>query len=566
MEEDALLQAIATAPDDDTYRLIYTDWLEENGRSEEAEFIRLGCALAAHRPDHPDYPDWEQRHEELTLWLSRYRPRTPPSGLSKRLLLNPDGSWWQPSDRGFPRVLSPRDSNHIRPQTIRRVAEALEAAFKLLPTRRLFVSPMYMPHLADLLSYPVIEQVQELIMYIIPPDNVWQASEAARLLAASPRLRNLRSLSFYASMDERGAEALARGEHFSRLEEFDWLSQAESSPDAVRILTTAPWFRNLTRLRIDGVTPATFRELCQVQALSRLHTLQLSQARLASRRQGEGLIYEEFDWQVFAASSAFPHLARLELRRLNLGSQAATLFAAPWLRPSHLALIGCHLDNEGADALARSAAAESLRSLTIRLDTIREEGLESLFRSWRWTRLRHLDLTVGPPNVHCLEALTDKPAMQRLTRLVLNNRFPSPPSFSSRHWAEFLGRLELPELRHLSLVNQTIDSDAARMLTRDSFRSLRRLSLSGCPIDDATARTLLTAPALQELIELDLTETPVTLLGLEPLANPGTLPRLAVLGHSPYVFPDTTRRDLRPLWRRRGTAPTVNECRPWEEY
>jgi uncharacterized protein (TIGR02996 family) len=39
--EDACLDAIRATPDDDTPRLIYADWLEDNGQGERAEFIRV---------------------------------------------------------------------------------------------------------------------------------------------------------------------------------------------------------------------------------------------------------------------------------------------------------------------------------------------------------------------------------------------------------------------------------------------------------------------------------------------------------------------------------------------
>src|SRR5262245_7310286 len=49
------LQAIREDPDDDTPRLVYADWLEENGDEPRDAFIRLGCALARLPRDHPDY-------------------------------------------------------------------------------------------------------------------------------------------------------------------------------------------------------------------------------------------------------------------------------------------------------------------------------------------------------------------------------------------------------------------------------------------------------------------------------------------------------------------------------
>jgi uncharacterized protein (TIGR02996 family) len=46
-DESALLAAIVTHPDEDTPRLMYADWLQENGQPDRAEFIRLQCAVGA---------------------------------------------------------------------------------------------------------------------------------------------------------------------------------------------------------------------------------------------------------------------------------------------------------------------------------------------------------------------------------------------------------------------------------------------------------------------------------------------------------------------------------------
>ena len=41
---DALLASVVASPDDDLPRLVYADWLEENGQPERGEFIRLQIA------------------------------------------------------------------------------------------------------------------------------------------------------------------------------------------------------------------------------------------------------------------------------------------------------------------------------------------------------------------------------------------------------------------------------------------------------------------------------------------------------------------------------------------
>lgn len=63
--ETALLAAISKNPDEDDPRLRYSDWLEENGNSDRAEFIRVQCELASwngkdeeHCPDCGEHWRW----------------------------------------------------------------------------------------------------------------------------------------------------------------------------------------------------------------------------------------------------------------------------------------------------------------------------------------------------------------------------------------------------------------------------------------------------------------------------------------------------------------------------
>lgn len=44
--QQAFIQAIVDSPADDTPRLVYADWLDEQGESARAEFIRVQCELA----------------------------------------------------------------------------------------------------------------------------------------------------------------------------------------------------------------------------------------------------------------------------------------------------------------------------------------------------------------------------------------------------------------------------------------------------------------------------------------------------------------------------------------
>src|SRR5687768_543816 len=53
--EHEFVEAIRAAPAEDAPRLVYADWLEENGDPDRAAFIRTQCELARW------VPDWERR-------------------------------------------------------------------------------------------------------------------------------------------------------------------------------------------------------------------------------------------------------------------------------------------------------------------------------------------------------------------------------------------------------------------------------------------------------------------------------------------------------------------------
>ena len=102
-DRDALYRAILANPADDTPRLAYADWLEENGRPEEAEFIHIGCRLESITPNDVDFTACFKRNFELQQWLSTHvlGPKLKfPAGLQIR-----GGNWWGWSLRGFPQFL-----------------------------------------------------------------------------------------------------------------------------------------------------------------------------------------------------------------------------------------------------------------------------------------------------------------------------------------------------------------------------------------------------------------------------------------------------------------------------
>src|SRR5262245_2924557 len=76
--EADFLHAIRRSPEDDSLRLVYSDWLEEHGQPERAEFVRLQVELGPMRfeIDRPRVRQLLAREEELLRahaekWLGR---------------------------------------------------------------------------------------------------------------------------------------------------------------------------------------------------------------------------------------------------------------------------------------------------------------------------------------------------------------------------------------------------------------------------------------------------------------------------------------------------------------
>src|SRR5437764_72310 len=61
---EAFLEAILDSPDDDAPRLIFADWLEDEGQAQRAELIRVQCRLAGDL-SRPERGELVQREKAL---------------------------------------------------------------------------------------------------------------------------------------------------------------------------------------------------------------------------------------------------------------------------------------------------------------------------------------------------------------------------------------------------------------------------------------------------------------------------------------------------------------------
>jgi uncharacterized protein (TIGR02996 family) len=157
---DALFRALCANPAEDAPRLMYADWLEENGHPERAEFIRLQCELwnAA-----PALTAARTRASELqrafgNLWYNEL-PAIP--GLEWRSLFV----------RGF--------IDNASTFRIRNVSKILERAFTATPLQYLTVTNLLPGQFRELLDNPLLARLKALHL----PGIVGR--EEARLLTAA---------------------------------------------------------------------------------------------------------------------------------------------------------------------------------------------------------------------------------------------------------------------------------------------------------------------------------------------------------------------------------------------
>ena len=77
-ERELLLRAICENPDDDTLRLVFADWLQENDDEARAEFIRAQIELSQHTPHTIPWFECSTRARELSaIHESRWRIEVP---------------------------------------------------------------------------------------------------------------------------------------------------------------------------------------------------------------------------------------------------------------------------------------------------------------------------------------------------------------------------------------------------------------------------------------------------------------------------------------------------------
>ncbi len=359
-DERALLEAIRAEPEDDDARLVYADWLEEQGQDERAELVRVQLAIER---DGPSEPLLARERDLLTRrgdeWLGPgvgylHFGRSAPAVRYLRFDRGMAVACWETLaafEAGTAQLAELGDPPWVAERWLRLGSERFEeAAF------------------AAFVQSPGFGRLTRFYWGGIRAQSggqVWRYGATAGMaldLAASPQAANLRRLWLInADLGVIGARALAEPRHLGRLRLLN-LRLSLLTPDGVAALAHSTALTGLTALSFEwGVAEEeeAIRALAAPRGLSRLEALNLSQNRVGDAR----------------------------LRRL---------LAAPWAgQLKELRLANNLIRDSGALAIAACAKLSGLRVLHLAGNQFGDEGAVALLESPHLRGLRELSVGGG---------------------------------------------------------------------------------------------------------------------------------------------------------------------------
>ena len=303
---ELFLRAVAESPSDDARRLVFSDWLEEQGASERAELIRLQVDLER-RPDALRPAGQVERARELE---ARVGWRDAPQGVRM--------------SRGlYSSFILSHDAHVDWCRKHRRAAGAGSMLLLLAQIRT------------------VIDLQHLTIAVSVNPSDF-------KRLVNSPELSHLTSLQIaWNRISAAGAKAIATSSAFTHLDTLDlwdcgigadgirhlggsaWASQLTSlnlgcnqlQDNGTRVLACSPVFENLTSLDLmcNEVTGIGVRELAESPFVKNLTSLNL----FSNQIDDEGA-------EVLATSESLNSLTELDMRGNPVSKKSGRTLLARW--------------------------------------------------------------------------------------------------------------------------------------------------------------------------------------------------------------------------------------------
>jgi uncharacterized protein (TIGR02996 family) len=466
-ENPGLLAGIIANAEDDAPRLVYADWLEENGDLERAEFIRVQCALFDKSPADPDYIDLVERKTAVlpTLWRRRLGPALPKEvGFHDNLQEQRDDSGGG-YHRGFPYFAQEpygaggmplQDELHYA----RQFRDALPEVIETTTLRGLKFYGSFSRQLAEILTSPAAAHLSALSAHNDPADAEGRVG-AVEAIVSSPAAHSLRWLALNYLRSTPDVDALAGTMALDRMRRFE-VPHLNCEPTAFQRLLAAGWFGRLRRIEVRLSNANGAAGVLGFARLPDLHTL------LIRDLGAEGL-------GALASAGQFPVLGKLSLYRQLRGEGAAALGRAVMPKLAVLTLDGCGLRNDDVNMLSRSSLFAHLRMVSLRTNEIGDKGVAAIAASPSPTMLRVLSLGDNNFGKRGLSAIAKGEAFPSLTNLDLRSslkRKASPEDVT-----RFLAELSLP-----ACATSICKDGPSAMRGRKRSRPTRRLPTSSASV------------------------------------------------------------------------------------
>jgi uncharacterized protein (TIGR02996 family) len=333
--DSAFLSTILDNPDDDAPRLVYADWLDEQGEGDRAEFIRLQVRAARMLPTDPELPGIRARAEYLgrihhVEWASR--------------LPQFDGVHWEVFHRGF-----------------------FVAARFDHPDR-------FFAHARDVFS---AAPIQELRLHQFANTHVPGLAKTVFL----KRVRVL-DLNDGNKIGNSGAEALMDSRHLGRLQVLK-LRLNGMGPAGVRAIGMSSYARSLIDLRLERNDLFDDGLVYVAESRALTHLKQLDMERTQAGDDGV---------KALARTKFVKGLEWLNLsnNRITDGGLMALAESDAMTEVRDLFLSGNAITGVGVAALASSPRFAGLERVFLRQNQIRDDGAEALARSPYLSHIREL--------------------------------------------------------------------------------------------------------------------------------------------------------------------------------
>jgi uncharacterized protein (TIGR02996 family) len=445
-DRQALIDAIRDEPDDERLRLVYADWLEDNGEPQRAEYVRLCYELSGLDADDPHAIELERRRTQL---------------------FRKHGKTWAP---GLSGDATARLKSHGLVQRVEMTASSFLKC-------------------ADQLRGEPVSTVK-----------LTGASNHVKKIAACAALANVRELILYQSdLDDADVQALAESPYLKRLHTLRLVSCGVTQPEAAA-LAAAPWLANVRTLDLShyerrdrDVNNALWRNVGIFRAISAGHTNHLG----------------DDGFRALMDSPHLGNLETLVVANNWISVESARLLwtghRVPKLR--HLDMSYNYLLADGLLELIESPLMRRLEALEIQANEVGSASVAALAASRNSRNLKRLDVSGTTayddrPKLtsSAAEAIAESPNLKNLEHLVLTFCAITAPG------AVALARSKtLKSLRTLWLGNNPVRDRGARAFASSALlRQLETLDLSACFVTDGAAKAFVRSRTVGDQLNLDL--------------------------------------------------------------